>query len=205
MAASFSNFVGLSKAAAKSNPTQPAPMLTGSETTRPSRTGAGIPIETTSYVQSAARSRIRGTIASGVRDGPEAKRRSGAPSAEVRAFTCEPPTSMPRIVLISVSIQRNEVDAPLFRLYPAGDSPRGGDLEEKHLCGRRCGGGNPGGRRERPCDHERPAGWQPPSRGRRAARAPGVLGRHVVRMQRHVDRPACLPHGRALRRGALTG
>src|SRR5690242_3958812 len=129
MAASFSTFVGLPKAAAKSNPTQPAPMLTGSETTRPSRTGAGIPIETTSYVQSAARSRIRGTIASGVRDGPEAKRRSGAPSAEVRAFTCEPPTSMPRIVLISVSIQRNEVDAPLFRLYPAGDSPRGGILK----------------------------------------------------------------------------
>ena len=48
MAASLTTFVGLPKACSKSNPAQPGPRLTGSDWTRPSRTGAGIPIEITS-------------------------------------------------------------------------------------------------------------------------------------------------------------
>src|SRR5207344_2587536 len=75
--------------------TQPSPRFTGSVTTLPARTGAGIPIVTRLHRQSCTASSVPATISSAVSDEPELNRRRSFPF-EVSAFTCEPPTSTAR-------------------------------------------------------------------------------------------------------------
>src|SRR5690348_13142516 len=95
MAASFMSFVGRPSAASKSKSTQPVPRLKGSRATRPPKTGAGTPTEITLNFQSRVRSSTPATISSGVRLGPEGKRRRSL-SPFTSIFTREPPTSTAR-------------------------------------------------------------------------------------------------------------
>ena len=71
----FACFVGRPNALPKSNPTQPAPRLTGSRATRPPTIGAGTPTETHSKLQSVVIANTPSTVCDGVRSGPDPKRR----------------------------------------------------------------------------------------------------------------------------------
>src|SRR5262249_16194755 len=72
-----------------------APRFTGSCTTLPPRTGAGIPTVTRLQLQPATASSVPATICSGVSVGPETNRRRSR-RFEASALTCDPPTSTAR-------------------------------------------------------------------------------------------------------------
>src|SRR5215471_21796931 len=91
-------FTGQANASAKSKPIHPAPRLTGSATTRPRTTGAGTPIDTTSYCQSAVSFFTPATMARGVSRGPESIVRFNV-CPVTSSLTRVPPTSTTRILL----------------------------------------------------------------------------------------------------------
>src|SRR5262249_38798090 len=92
MAASLMTLTGRWKAAAKSNPIQPGPRLTGSVIGCPHRTGPGKLIETASYSQSFVADRTPATICSGVSSGPDGNLR-GFAYPEASILTLVPPIS----------------------------------------------------------------------------------------------------------------
>ncbi len=95
MAASLMMRTGLPNAFSKSNPTHPLPRCFGSLTIRPSRTGAGNPIEIASNFQSLTNGFISATIARGVKFSPDLNFRLSR--REIINLTFEPPTSTTRI------------------------------------------------------------------------------------------------------------
>src|SRR4029077_8228470 len=85
--------------------------FTGSLITLPPRTGDGIPTVTASQLQPFATSKVPATISAAVRDGPESKRRRVF-AREVKAFTCEPPTSTARTTRLAMTSRSGRLRLP---------------------------------------------------------------------------------------------
>jgi hypothetical protein len=85
----------LRKAFSKSKLTHPLPKFFGSLRIRPSRTGAGNPMEMASNSQSLTNGLICGTSSRGVKVRPDLNFRFSA--REIISFTFEPPMSMTNI------------------------------------------------------------------------------------------------------------
>src|SRR5438874_13533196 len=89
-------FTGRPKARRKLNPTQPGARLCGSRSGRPCTTGAGYPIETTSYATSFTASLTCLTMTAGAISGPDGIL-IGSFIPEASTFTLVPPMSIANI------------------------------------------------------------------------------------------------------------